>query len=254
MDIVLLGSGNVATHLGQALTGSGHRVLQVYSRTLARARILADALGGATATDDPQSIHPGADFYVISVTDDAIRDVAASLPAVTGVVVHTAGSVPMDALSGCAARLGVCYPVQTFSKAVPIGFSAVPIALEASDEATYARLEALAGSLSNRVFRCDSTQRLSLHVAAVFACNFVNHLYGVGGAILRQHGLDFDLLRPLILETAAKVEAHRPEDVQTGPAVRNDVKTMHRHLALLADHPDLAQLYTTLSDRIRITP
>lgn len=160
----------------------------------------------------------------------------------------------MDALSGRAAHFGVLYPVQTFSKAVAVDFSSLPLAVEASDEATLTQLEALAASLSSRVFRCDSNQRLSLHVAAVFACNFVNHCYAVGDAILARHGLDFDLIRPLILETATKVMAHRPDAVQTGPAVRNDTDTMRRHLALLADCPGLAQLYGTLSERIRPTP
>src|SRR5690606_18219747 len=97
------------------------------------------------------------------------------------------------------------------------------------------RLEELAGSLSKRVFQCDSKQRLSLHTAAVFACNFTNHFYAIAADILNKHGLDFDLIRPLILETAQKVMENQPKEVQTGPAVRNDIRTMEKHLALLHD-------------------
>src|SRR5690606_8436070 len=113
---------------------------------------------------------------------------------------------------------------------------------EASDEITYTRLAELAASLSIRVFPCDSRQRLALHMAAVFACNFTNHLYAIGAAILREHALDFDLIRPLIFETAEKVMEHQPEDVQTGPAVRHDTGTIQKHLAALNGRPDLAAL------------
>ncbi|MBK1438660.1 DUF2520 domain-containing protein [Parapedobacter sp. ISTM3] len=250
MNIVLLGSGNVATHLGRALVDAGHRIIQVYSPTQAHAMVLADAVN-ARAIDDLAVVEPNADVYVIAVKDDAIAQVAAQLPpSSNGIVVHTAGSVAMEVFAGHAERYGVVYPVQTFSKAKAVDFSAVPVAVEASDPATYTALARLGESLSTRVFPCDSGQRLSLHVAAVFACNFANHLYAIGAGILREHGLDFGLIRPLILETAEKVMKHEPEDVQTGPAVRNDIGTMQRHLALLDGQPDLAELYRKLSERI----
>src|SRR5690606_5053574 len=148
------------------------------------------------------------------------------------------------------ADCGVLYPLQTFSKARAVDFATVPIAVEASDEAASVRLEALAGSLSRRVFRCDSKQRISLHVAAVFACNFANHFYGIAADILNRYDLDFDLIRPLVLEAAQKVMEHQPKDVQTGPAVRNDLRTMEKHLRLLEADPALAQLYRLISERI----
>lgn len=250
MDIVLIGSGNVATHLGGALAGGGHRIVQVYSRTAAHAAALAGPLG-AGVTTDPAAVDTRADIYILAVKDDAIATVAAQLPAgLKGTVVHTAGSVGMDVLNGHAAAYGVFYPLQTFSKAKPVDFSVIPVAVEASDGTVLAGLEALAGSVSERVFRCDSRQRLSLHAAAVFACNFTNHFYTIAADILGGHGLDFDLIRPLILETAQKVMEHRPADVQTGPAVRHDVRTMEKHLELLRDHPALAGLYELISSRI----
>lgn len=251
MDIVLLGSGNVATQLGKALVRAGHRIKQVYSRTETHARTLAEALGTGSTTDSA-AIDAQADVYILAVKDDAIATVAAQLPpALSGVVVHTAGSVAMDVLAAHASAYGVLYPLQTFSKTKDVGFSTVPIAVEASDETVQVKLEALAADLSKRVFRCDSTQRLSLHTAAVFACNFTNHFYAIAADILNGHRLDFDLLRPLILETAQKVMEHSPKDVQTGPAVRNDVSTMEKHLALLETDPALAQLYRLISARIR---
>ncbi len=252
MDVVLLGSGNVSTHLGRALIGAGHRVVQVYSRTRSHAESLANAFQ-AKGIDNLLDIDTGADVYIIAVKDDAIRQVIAQLPQhLSGFVVHTAGSVDMAILAEYANYYGVLYPVQTFSKAKSVDFSSVPLAIEASDEVTHARLETMAKSLSARVFPCDSAQRLSLHVAAVFTCNFTNHLYAIGAGILNEYGLDFDLIRPLILETAEKVMKHHPKDVQTGPAVRSDADTMQKHLDFLKDHPDLVELYKKISARINI--
>lgn len=250
MNVVLLGSGNVATHIGRALVEAGHRILQVFSPTKSHAESLANSLG-TEGIDHLADVDIHADVYIIAVKDDAIEQVVVGLPpSLGGFVVHTAGSVDMAALAQHTARYGVLYPVQTFSKAKAVDFSSIPIAIEASDELTYAQLQQLASSLSDRVFSCDSTQRLSLHVAAVFACNFTNHLYAIGANILNEHGLDFDLIRPLILETAEKAMTHQPKDVQTGPAVRGDVSTMEKHLDALKKHPDLQELYVRISDRI----
>src|SRR5690606_4508954 len=180
MDIVLLGSGNVATHFGKALSDAGHRVVQVYSRTEAHAAALADALN-ARAITDLATVDSAADAYLIAITDDAIAQVVARLPsALKGIIVHTAGSVDVAVFASHAQRYGVIYPVQTFSRTKPIDFSRVPLALEASVEATYTQLVQLTTPISTRIFPCDSRQRLALHMAAVFACNFANHLYAIG--------------------------------------------------------------------------
>ncbi len=251
MNVVLLGSGNVATHFGKALVGAGHRVVQVFSRNLAHASLLAEALN-ADAIDHVSGIDTKSDIYIIAVKDDAIEEVALQLPAfLKGIVVHTAGSMDIHVFATRFQKYGVVYPVQTFSKSKTIDFSTIPIAVEASDDRVYTELEALTSGLSQCVFPCSSVQRLSLHVAAVFACNFTNHLYAVASDILQRHHLAFDLIRPLILETAEKVMDHEPRDVQTGPAIRRDESTIRKHLALLVSEPDLSELYASLSDRLR---
>lgn len=251
MEVVLLGSGNVATHLGHALLNEGHKILQVYSRAQAHADALARTLR-AQAISDFNTLTTQADGYIIAVKDDSIASVVAQLPSpLRGVVMHTAGSVGIEVFGARAVRYGVLYPVQTFSKAKVVDFSTIPVAVEGSDEETYGWIARLAGSLSGRVFRCDSKQRLSIHVAAVFACNFTNHLYSIAADLLEEYGLDVDLLRPLILETAEKVMDHQPRDVQTGPAIRNDERTMQKHMELLENQPELEALYEALSSRIR---
>lgn len=251
MTIALLGSGNVATHMGRALTGNGCSVLQVYSRTLAHAQSLANALD-AEAIDDLAGLNTAADVYIIAVNDDAIQPVLSQLPlSLEGMVLHTAGSVAVNIFEGYVMRYGVLYPVQTFSVAKKVDFSAIPLAIEASDDKAMDQLRVLANRLSDRVFACDSRQRLALHVAAVFACNFTNHLYAIAADILHNYQLSIDLIRPLILETAEKVMTHEPKDVQTGPAVRNDRETQRKHLDLLKkDNPDRAALYQSLSQLI----
>ncbi|WP_257666433.1 Rossmann-like and DUF2520 domain-containing protein [Parapedobacter tibetensis] len=251
MDVILLGSGNVATHLGKALTEVGHRIAQVYSPSKTNAELLAEALK-AKAIDNLADVDSQADAYIIAVKDDAIAQVASQLPThLKGLVVHTAGSVDATVLAAYTMHYGVLYPLQTFSKAKAVDFSSIPLAIEGADEATYVQLENLASSLSNRVFPCDSKQRLSLHVAAVFACNFTNYLYSISADILYEHNLDFDVIRPLILETAEKVMIHLPEDVLTGPAVRNDRGTIEKHLEMLEGHPDLKELYARMSKQLR---
>jgi len=282
MKIVLIGSGNVASHLGQALIKSGHQVLQVYSRTLEHAQELVTILttakgsvkGSAKGSGENRLTIPiarldrldrEADLYFICVSDQAIAEIIAQLPAgLKGVVVHTSGSTSISVFADAGAsgagsgayrgKYGVFYPVQTFSKAKTIDFKNIPLALEASDPDTYKILYGIAGGLSERVFPCDSTQREAIHIAAVFACNFSNYLYTVADRILQQHGLDFELIRPLILETVEKAQHFAPASVQTGPAVRKDLKIVQQHLDFLdreelAD-PRIRQLYALISEML----
>ena len=250
MNIVLIGSGNVATHMGAAFAAAGCRIVQVYSRTLANARVLAGRWS-ALATDQLADIDISAAVYILAVKDDVLEEVVAQLPPLlNGMVLHTAGSVDMGVFNGRARQFGVLYPVQTFSKAKQVDFSRIPLAIEASDAGTFERLDRLARLLSAEVFSCSSDQRLALHAAAVFACNFSNHLYTIADRLLQEYGLGFDLIRPLIRETAEKAMLHRPETVQTGPAVRGDLQTMHKHLDLLSGHADWAALYVALSREI----
>lgn len=249
MRIALLGSGNVATHLGRALYAAGEEIVQVWSRNPAHAEVLARELH-APAVSDPGAVTTEADLYIVSVNDDAIVSVASRLPVHDRLVVHTSGSTGMDVLRDASDRIGVLYPLQTFSKARPVDFSGVPLAIEGNSEEDRRILNDLARKISGHVLEMDSRQRQALHVAAVFACNFTNHLYALAAGILERNQLDFGLLRPLIRETSEKVQTFMPPEVQTGPAVRGDEETMNRHLEFLRAHPELEKLYRDLSQSI----
>lgn len=251
-DIVLIGAGNLATRLGLALHAHGYPIRQVYSRTEASAARLA-RLVGATWTTAFDCLRSDAQLYIVALTDKALEahvaDIAACNPS-EGIFVHTAGSMPMDCWQGRAARYGVIYPLQTFSRQREVSFAHLPIFLEASDKATLHLLRQVAGSLTDTVREADSGQRRYLHLAAVLACNFTNHLYALAADLLAEHGLAFDHLLPLIDETVAKVHDLPPREAQTGPAVRFDTNVIDRHLALLDGHPDLQALYRQLSESI----
>lgn len=249
MRITILGSGNVATHLGAALKNAGHRIIQVYSRDAQNAALLAYHVK-AGPISDLTKINPETDLFIISVKDDAIAGIAKSLAGFGIPVTHTAGATSLAALADIAPNAGVFYPLQTFSKIREVDFWSVPLCIEGVNEQLTQMLEGLARTISNKVYRVSSHQRKTLHLAAVFACNFPNYLYDAARRLLDKDGLDFDMLRPLILETAQKVQENLPEEVQTGPAVREDESTMGAHLQLLQDEPQLAEIYTLLSQGI----
>lgn len=249
-DIVLIGSGKVATHLGRALVQAGLPVAQVYSPTKAHARRLARELN-AQAVTDPKQVFDFAELYIIAVKDDAVADVVKKLPDVNGLVVHTSGSVPLAAISSRFANAGVFYPLQTFSAKRKPDFKTIPVCLEATNKPALAQLKQVAKKLSSTVRVIDSAQRAQLHLAAVFANNFTNHFYALAQELLQQQKLDFSLLHPLIRETAEKATVLSPAAAQTGPALRNDKKAMQAHLALLKKNPKLAALYKTVSSGIQ---
>lgn len=249
MKIVLLGSGNVATHLGHALKTAGHEILQVWSRSLSNAHQLADSLSAAF-TNEIGALDNTADIYILSVKDDAIEEVASSFWFRDKLIVHTSGTASIDSLGASQVYKGVFYPLQTFSKQKEIDFSAVPLLLEGSNEEVVGQLSELAGSISQIVRPASSAQRAAIHVAAVFACNFSNHLYSISKNLLAKEGLDFKLLLPLISETAAKVQSLDPEYAQTGPAIRGDRVSIEKHKKYLEVSPDLLQLYTLMTNSI----
>jgi len=253
MEIVLLGSGNVATHLAKALKAKGEDVLQVYSPNLINAKLLADSIA-AEAVNDLKAVKSDADLYIISVKDDAIEGIAASLNKVSGLVVHTSGTTDLKVLSAKVKHAGVFYPLQTFSKTKEIAFDHIPLCIEADDAVQLDILHKLASKLSQQVYEINGDKRKILHLAAVFACNFPNHLYALANRILQQNALDFEIIRPLIAETADKVMINLPENVQTGPAVRADETTINKHLSMLNDMPGLQEIYHTLSDSIKLMP
>ncbi|HTD98856.1 MAG TPA: Rossmann-like and DUF2520 domain-containing protein [Mucilaginibacter sp.] len=249
MRITIIGSGNVATHLAAAFKNAGHSIVQVYSRDIQHASLLAYHVR-ANAIDTLGHIDPETDLFVIAVKDDAIESIAAELAKYNKLIVHTSGATPLQALLNHTKNAGVFYPLQTFSKAKEVNFNTVPLCIEGADDQIASQLNELAYTITQNVYRITSAERKTLHLAAVFACNFPNYLYYISQQLLADKQLPFDLLRPLILETAQKVQELLPAAVQTGPAVRNDEKTMTAHLQLLQENPGLQELYRTLSQGI----
>jgi predicted short-subunit dehydrogenase-like oxidoreductase (DUF2520 family) len=252
MKVVIIGSGNVATHLAKALLKADVEIAQIWSNTYKNAVELAD-LVGAKAIKQLHEVEATADLCMIAVKDDAIATIAAQLKDFKGVVAHTAGAVNLSVFSGLVANYGVFYPLQTFSKTKEISFLTIPICIEANNEHTLSILKLVGDKLSKKVKYIDSEKRKILHLAAVFACNFTNHLYAISQEILEANQLEFDLLRPLISETANKVQFELPTQVQTGPAFRKDEKTLHNHEELLNSQPELKKMYKMMSDGIKKT-
>jgi len=251
MNVVLLGSGNVATNLALALKANGENIVQVFSPNLVNAKELAERIGSESINSFSE-IDRGADLYIISIKDDAIAEVARNLKGVDGLVVHTSGTTDIKVLSSEVKHAGVFYPLQTFSKSREVDFKTIPLCLEATDAKQLEILTQVAEKLSNKVYQLDGEKRKVLHLAAVFACNFTNHLYALSNQILTKNDLNFDLIKPLIAETADKVMVDLPENVQTGPAIRHDENTMNKHLAMLSDLPELQEIYQTLSNSIKL--
>ena len=243
--IVFLGFGNVNFHLINTLyKHNKDSVIQVYNRSEIN---LNKELNNIPFTTDLSKIKE-ADLYIIGIPDDAIAAFSETLPLKNKLVVHTSGSVSMEALSK-RNRKGVFYPLQTFSKNREVNFNTIPICIEAKEEADLELLTNLGKSLSEKVVEIDSDERSKLHLAAVFVNNFVNHLYAIGDDILGNNELSFDLLHPLIEETASKVKTLSPSEVQTGPARRGDQKTIEKHLHLLKEGPE-SELYQQLTESL----
>ena len=248
MTIVFIGSGNVATHLAKALFAAGHLIVQVFSRSVDNATLLAREVG-AEPVDRYRLINTEADLYLFCVKDDALQEVILQMPQTGGIWAHTSGSMPMTLFASRKEEYGVIYPLQTFSKARPLHFSAIPLFIEGSTLATARLLENLALTISHEVQLVAGDKRGYLHLAAVFACNFVNHMYHLSSEILLNEEIPFRVLRPLIEETAAKVGEMSPAQAQTGPAVRHDEKVMHNHLLLIGDQR-IKEIYTLISKSI----
>ena len=250
MKVVIIGSGNVATHLSLALASlEGIEICQVYSPTEAHAEILAERLNCDFVTD-PTQIRKDADVYLFALKDQALETVIRAVPANNGLWLHTSGSMPMQVFAGYTERYGVLYPLQTFSKSREISFRGIPLFIECHRKEDKNCLEDLALRLSGKVCELSSEKRRSLHLAAVFACNFTNHIYALAEEILAKEGLSRDYLFPLIDETAAKVHELPAQEAQTGPAIRYDENIINKHLGMLADDPDVQTLYRLLSQSI----
>ena len=251
LRIGLFGSGRVATQLGPALAAAGHQVAFVWSRNAPTS--LAAQLPSALPLTGYASPLPPADVYLLAVPDAAVVPLLAATTWPEGALVaHLAGALPLSVFAAQpAVRGGVFYPLQTFSSGRSIDWSTVPLCIEASDLGAESTLLNLASGLSQHVLRLDSAQRLKLHVAAVFANNFTNHLLGIADALLAEAELPPALLAPLVRETVDKALANQPFAVQTGPAVRHDAPTIAAHHAALAAHPAWRTLYEQLTASIQ---
>ncbi|QBN18001.1 Rossmann-like and DUF2520 domain-containing protein [Flavobacterium nackdongense] len=246
IKIVLIGSGNVAHHLIAAFAKSKKAsIIQVFAR---QKETITAPFDSNKVTDNLADL-ARADVYIIAVSDDAIAKVSAQLPFENRLVVHTSGTVSLDALDP-KNRKGIFYPLQTFSKNKAVDFSQIPICIESEIQTDYEILEKLAKNVSDKVYKINSIQRKSLHISAVFVNNFVNHLYQKGQEICIENDLPFAILKPLILETANKVMSLSPEEAQTGPAKRNDNQTIQAHLAALTDE-NQKKIYTILTQSIQ---
>ncbi len=250
MNIVLIGSGNIASTWGKALAALGHRITQIYSHTLANAQALANSLS-SQAISDLKELDLTAELYIVAVSDAAIPSVVEQIPGnLTGLIIHCSGASDLQVLSKFN-RFGVAYPIQSFSKTVAIDFAKIPFGIEANTAEDETLLQRLFSELSTHVFACSSEQRLAIHLGAVLVNNFSNALYQMAYELLAQKNLSFDLLRPIILETAEKVQNRIPKDVQTGPAIRNDDGTINKHLQFISDNPEWQSIYQQITSLIK---
>lgn len=249
-NIVLIGAGNVATQLACAFDNAGFQISQVYSRTTESAEKLGGDLNTGFTTD-LNAIVSDADLYIVSVSDDAVKPLANNLFLGDKLVVHTSGSISIDEIKQMSDNYGVFYPLQTFSKTRKADFKSIPICIEANFGESEKLLIELGRSISNDVRRIKTEERKRIHLAAVFACNFPNFMYTIAEEILKKNKLDFELLKPLIEETAAKVQTIDPYDAQTGPAKRGDETIMNQHLELLKEYPGFKEIYKLMSSEIK---
>lgn len=246
---VMIGAGNLATHLTRRLDDCGLSLQQVFSRTEQSARTLAENYDVPWIVV-PDAIYPDADLYFICLKDSAVQPFLDITNLKGKFLIHCSGGLSLDVLTAFTPNAGVLYPLQTFSKNRDINFWEVPVFLEFSS--THARevLMEIAGKISNKVFFANGRQRTILHVAAVFSCNFVNHFYSIAEILLQENNIDCRYLHPLMKETLNKALMLKPFDAQTGPAVRNDQQVLEKHLDELEGHPELQSIYVMISEHI----
>ena len=244
-NIILLGSGNVATHLGIALKNSNYTIVQVYSKSIENAKVLANKLD-AQFTNNLSKLK-SSDLIIVCINDDAILSVLSQIK--NTAIVHTSGSIGLDVFKQKFTNYGVFYPLQTFNKEVDINISEIPFCIEGNSLEFEKQLIKIAKALSNNVVKMNSQQRKQLHIAAVFACNFSNHMYSIADDLLAKKNIDFKILLPLIRKTNANLENYRPKEVQTGPAKRKDTAIIQEHIATIKEN-EIKELYHRISDNI----
>lgn len=252
LKVVCIGAGRLARQLMPALQEADCHIIQVYNRNLAAAQSLADKLTDSSFTAEFSEIVLDADLYFLAVSDDAIEPVADRLNPIMpaeAIGVHCSGSLGLDVLP--FKRKAGFYPLQSFSENHDVTWRWIPLVITTPDEDIWTLLDEIAAKLSTSVYRMTDEQKSNLHVAAVFANNFSNHMLTLAENICKSHQLPFEILKPLILETFSKAILSGPRESQTGPAIRKDEKTIEKHLRLLADYPEMRIIYQAITNSIR---
>jgi predicted short-subunit dehydrogenase-like oxidoreductase (DUF2520 family) len=249
MELVLIGSGNIATVLGKSFYERGIFIKQVYSQNIIHAQQLANQIG-ALAVDQLSAISPQADAYIMAVSDQAIATIAASLKLGDQLLVHTAGSVSQDVLSQASSNYGVFWPMKMIRKGQE-GMGSVQIVIDGSSNSNKSYLSNLARLIGAQVAFADNVQREKLHLMAVVCSNFTNHLYHLAADYCKKNNLDFSLLYSIISQTAAGIQGENPATTQAGPAFRGDTVTIEKHLMLLKEEPVLLDFYREFSKSIQ---
>jgi predicted short-subunit dehydrogenase-like oxidoreductase (DUF2520 family) len=250
MRLSFIGTGNVAGHLMNAFHNAQHEIVEIVSKDPQNANHYAQ-LYHAKSIAEPNQLSDQVDFIFICVNDFNIESIAKDLANHQTCIVHTAGSVNVEVLNSTHHTSAVIYPLQTFSKNKQIEYSKIPFFVECVDANIRIKIKQLLDSIHANMHMADSKQRMSLHIAAVFACNFTNHMYAIAAEILKENQLDFKVLSSLIQETVDKVQILDPHDAQTGPAKRNDLNTLSKHLEFLKSHESYFSVYQLLSEQIK---
>lgn len=247
MKVVIIGSGNVATVLGKAIYNAEHQIIQVLSRNENHAKELAE-LFNSTWGSFRSSPYKEADLYLLAITDSALYHLDQYASLGNKLVVHTAGSVSKDVLKNLSSRYGIIYPLQSMVRSSPS--AEIPLLIDGCDAGTTTIIEEFCKTFANNITIADDQERLKFHVAAVIVNNFTNHLFAMADEFCKSEKIDFKKLYPLIDETTRRMKLHPPQTVQTGPAIREDIYTLGKHLQILSAHPDLKYLYLKLSESI----
>jgi len=249
MRVVIIGAGNVASVFGRLISAANHEIIQVYSRSISSAQSLGKELG-CSFVDNLEAVDLTADIYILAITDNALQNIQDSLFLGDKLVVHTAGSVSKKVLSNISSQYGVLYPLQSLRKDQSADQSIIPLLIDANKESVLSIIEQFAFTLSSVVSIVGDDKRLCLHLAAVIVNNFTNHLYTLTAEYCKNEEVDFKMLQPIIEQTALRLRANLPADLQTGPAIRNDQSTLDKHIQALSNHPELKTIYLTFTESL----
>ncbi len=247
--MVVIGSGNVAWHLIRAFSSRGIEVLQLLGRNRDTTAAMSEYFG-IPYIMNPKSLITDADIYLVTVQDDQIRAIAENLRLPGQLVVHTSGFTGLEAIREVSGKTGVIWPLQTLTRGKEVVFTSIPLFLEANSPESLETLRSFSALISDRVYVADSPTRQKIHLAAVIAGNLTNHLYTLSARILEQEQVPWDVLAPLIRETARKAAEGHPAESQTGPAVRQDIRVLEKHLDLLREEPEFREIYRLISENI----